>query len=189
MPLATVDSVDVSTLFDREGMLLLTQCVEPRHCEELVVQANSRIAATEGQLAQHSPGLSIGNDMFVFKEIASRGRQRFDMLLSSTDVVFTSVDAPWLPVVATLMQCPLDQIKKQVSVIYSRPGAPNQDWHCDGGHEQDDAGWPDQSRQLPKAYAVCVFLPLIDFNETVGYTDFWRVKQLPHPLFVWTKDG
>ena len=76
-------------------------------------------------------------------------------------------------VVAKLMQCSLDVIKKQVSVIYSRPGAPNQDWHCDGGHEQDDAGWPDQGRQLPKAYAVCVFLPLIDFNETVGYTDFW----------------
>lgn len=60
---------------------------------------------------------------------------------------------------------------------YSRPGAPNQAWHCDGGHVNPDAGWPDENgveaQQLSKAYAICVFTPLIDLSETVGFTQFW----------------
>ena len=30
-----------------------------------------------------------------------------------------------------------------------------------------------QHQQLSKAYAICVFAPLIDLSETVGYTQFW----------------
>jgi hypothetical protein len=62
-----------------------------------------------------------------------------------------------------------------VSVVYSRPGAGTQGWHADGSHlaGSSDAGWNDHYRQLSPPYAICLFIPLIDLNESVGYTQFW----------------
>ena len=65
-----------------------------------------------------------------------------------------------------------------VSVVYSRPGAGAQGWHADGDHAKGaaDAGWSfddDHHNHLAPPYAVCLFLPLVDLNDTVGYTQFW----------------
>lgn len=57
---------------------------------------------------------------------------------------------------------------RQVSVVYSRPGAGDQDWHTDGAHaDAPRAGGPGAP------YAVCVFVPLIDLDEGTGCTQFW----------------
>lgn len=55
-----------------------------------------------------------------------------------------------------------------MSVVYSRPGAGEQDWHSDGPHIGHGAGWDGEGAAAP--YALCVFVPLIDLNPTVGFT-------------------
>ena len=91
--------------------------------------------------------------------------------------------------VATLvhetLQC--DDFKFDVSVVYSLPGAGYQNWHADGAHQRQKsqpASHPqeddDKTTRLPPPpqayappYALCLFIPLMDLNETVGYTQFW----------------
>ena len=50
-------------------------------------------------------------------------------------------------------------------------------WHADGGHLEgaSDAGWDCDStdNKLTSPYAICLFVPLIDLNPTVGFTQFW----------------
>jgi hypothetical protein len=59
------------------------------------------------------------------------------------------------------------------SVVYSRPGAPDQDWHCDGRHlaGAPRAGFDGVGAAPP--YALCVFVPLIDLTRETGCTRFW----------------
>lgn len=60
-----------------------------------------------------------------------------------------------------------------VSIVYSKPGATNQDWHCDGRHlaGAPQAGFDGAGAASP--YAVCVFCPLVDLCPTLGFTQFW----------------
>ncbi|KAL3921994.1 MAG: hypothetical protein SGILL_002445 [Bacillariaceae sp.] len=69
-----------------------------------------------------------------------------------------------------------------VSVVYSRPGACAQGWHADGSHLPGarEAGWEMEEEsqtiknaQLAAPYAICLFVPLIDLDDDVGYTQFW----------------
>jgi ectoine hydroxylase-related dioxygenase (phytanoyl-CoA dioxygenase family) len=61
--------------------------------------------------------------------------------------------------------------------VYSRPGAGAQGWHADGSHRPGaaDAAWQDDGKvqRLTTPYAICLFVPLIDLNDEVGYTQFW----------------
>ena len=60
-----------------------------------------------------------------------------------------------------------------VSVVYSRPGAAHQDWHCDGRHLAGAARADFDGDGLAPPYALCVFCPLVDLNADVGFTQFW----------------
>lgn len=46
-----------------------------------------------------------------------------------------------------------------------------QDWHTDGAHLGRDADWDGKGGSPP--YALCVFVPLIDLDRRVGFTQFW----------------
>eukprot|EP00798_Chlamydomonas_sp_ICE-L_P020422 gene20422-27207_t len=45
------------------------------------------------------------------------------------------------------------------------------DWHSDGPHTGQDANWDGKGGSPP--YVVCVFIPLIDLDPEVGFTQFW----------------
>lgn len=60
-----------------------------------------------------------------------------------------------------------------VSIVYSRPGACNQDWHCDGRHLAGAARADFDGVGEAPPYAVCVFCPLIHLDDEVGHTQFW----------------
>jgi len=166
----------------------------------------------ETQLQQHRPNLTIGQDNFCFQEIASRNQQRFDLRLdqplqngsgdddddddAATDLVQELVrESPQIQSFLklamnlpqdTMMPSLLDVVDFDLSVVYSKPGACAQGWHADGTHSigAPDAGWSYEGwkQQLAPPYAICLFIPLIDLNESVGYTQFWpgshRSRQL-----------
>ena len=75
------------------------------------------------------------------------------------------------------LQSTAQEMDFDVSVVYSKPGACTQNWHADGAHQKGalDAGWTrlGYQTQLAAPYAICLFVPLIDLNATVGYTQFW----------------
>jgi hypothetical protein len=60
-----------------------------------------------------------------------------------------------------------------VSVVYSKPGALNQDWHCDGRHLAGAQKADFDGSGVSRPYAVCVFVPLVDLSPEVGFTQFW----------------
>ena len=90
----------------------------------------------ERRFAEAHAEISYGSDRFAFKEIGSRGGgERFDALVDLEREEWASLralanmDAPWLPFVRELMS---DSWNVNVSVVYSKPGAKNQEWHADG---------------------------------------------------------
>jgi ectoine hydroxylase-related dioxygenase (phytanoyl-CoA dioxygenase family) len=107
----------------------------------------------------------------------SNHRQRFDLLLELPAAVLTTIDSAWRSGVAEALGCDSDAMRVQVSAVYSRPGAPNQDWHSDGGHLDRDGGWgsglPGECLTPARPYALCVFVPLVDLTAATGFTSFW----------------
>jgi hypothetical protein len=176
MPCSTSTELEhVCSRFADLGMAVLPGCIQQEECTRLISMCCARIAAAEVALNANHPEIIVGETMFVFAEIGSRGSERFDLLLDPDEPGLVGVDAGWLPAVTAVMGCERADIKLQVSVVYSRPGSPNQDWHSDGGHLHPDAGWPEDGRTLSNPYAVCVFTPLIDLDQTVGFTQFCTV--------------
>jgi ectoine hydroxylase-related dioxygenase (phytanoyl-CoA dioxygenase family) len=153
------------------------------------------IATIETALTTHHPHLVVGQDTILFREIASRNHQRFDLRLQDSPEAVQLVHQHILsqPGITQFLQQAmglsssesesssesllLDEIDFDLSVVYSRPGAGAQGWHADGDHlpGESDAGWDELGwqNQLAYPYAICLFVPLVDLNEEIGYTQFW----------------
>jgi len=115
------------------------------------------------------------------REMSARGAQRFDLLLDlgtadAAAVMEAAREAAWAPVVRRILG---DDAAVQVSVVYSRPGAGEQEWHSDGPHVGAVAGWDGEGAAPP--YALCVFVPLVNLNATVGFT------QVRRPAWSWRR--
>ena len=135
----------------------------------------------ETLIKAHHPSIEVGKDTFSFREIASRGNERFDLMISPPSTATEFVATVINPRVSHVLNQIIGQIDVEVdcdiSVVYSKPGAPNQGWHADGDHQKgatdaglDKDGW---KTKLSDPYAICIFIPLIDLNEETGYTQFW----------------
>ena len=177
--------------------------------EKLRELCAGRIRAADAALAAR--GVAAGEATFAFREIASRGGQRFDLLLLEQEeaeidsgpphkrIYSPSADeggagsgglqgtaaeeaflqrvareAPWTPLIERVLGGRGHGVRLWVSVVYSRPGAPPQEWHADGPHVGRCAGWDsgDGGGEAPP-YALCVFVPLCDLSREVGFTQFW----------------
>lgn len=207
-------------MFLRTGLAAsAASAVDPDDLARLVAVAARRVASAEKALHANHPGIRVGDDVFAFREMGSRGGRRFDLLFpkpewdadesteARTDAAFVrdfATRAPWVP---TLVEPILGKNDKSadddahasiesgtarcdaqdepprrhrsnawwcdVSVVYSKPGAPAQDWHCDGRHLAGEARADFTGLGASPPYAVCVFCPLIDLDATVGFTQFW----------------
>jgi ectoine hydroxylase-related dioxygenase (phytanoyl-CoA dioxygenase family) len=161
------------------GMLLQKSIIGRKEIQELRGYIDEEIDNTENNLKLHRPEIVIGKDTFRFREIASRGNGRFDLLLQSSSAR-GFVENVIIERVSSLLEIVLgstNEVDFDMSVVYSKPGAPHQGWHCDGDHQRGgkDAGWDVEGweTQLANAYAFCLFIPLIDLNDETGYTQFW----------------
>lgn len=164
------------------GMFVQTSLVDKRDVAELRNCVDGEITNIENLISCRRPLLNIGKDVIGFKEIASRGNERFDLLLPKTsnarDFVEDALPERVAPLVERLLNGRLGEtIDFDISVVYSKPGAPNQGWHADGDHQRGalDAGWGADGWKvhLAETYALCLFIPLIDLDGETGYTQFW----------------
>lgn len=167
--------------FQQWGMLMHSSVLDANEISELRCLVDHAIVEAHQMLAKFRPNIKVGQDVFSFKEIASRSKERFDLRLLESDAVrFVEKHVMGHPDVVALLEKilgSLEEIDFDFSVVYSRPGAEYQGWHADGQHVNGakDAGWSKNGwkSDLAFAYAVCLFIPLIDLNEEVGYTQFW----------------
>ena len=219
--------VEIATAVDllrAAGLAVAAEALDASAVERALLAVNRRIAKAERALSTMRPSVRVGADVFAFREMGSRGGERFDLLFPKclgnraegerdvglyetlddeelADAAFVrelAMTAPW---VRTLVEPLLGsnenenendagsaadasrqktEKKKEplswwcdVSVVYSKPGATNQDWHCDGRHLAGASRADFDGEGVAPPYAVCVFCPLVDLNEDVGFTQFW----------------
>ncbi|KAJ3178161.1 hypothetical protein HDU87_003713 [Geranomyces variabilis] len=167
--------------FSESGLTVFPNAVSDSDVRLLRSLCATRIAKAHAVLAANHAGIDVGRAAFAFKEIASRGLERFDLLLSANDnpddvdiVARIVQNGVWMPLIRKLLHADADDddarpVPCAVSVVYSRPGADTQSWHADG---------------VPASppYAVCVFLPLVDLTHETGYTQFWPGTQASRGL-------
>jgi len=163
------------------GIFVQPSLIDEDEVKELRDCINNEITNIETLIKLHHPHIKIGQDIISFKEIGSRGNERFDLLLQPTTKAADFVNNVLIERVKLILQRLLNGIVEEdidfdVSVVYSKPSAPDQGWHADGDHQNgkhdvglEIEGW----KHLADPYALCLFIPLIDLDEETGYTQFW----------------
>jgi len=146
------------------------------------MKTHERIEVILSALRENHSHVSVGTDAFAYKEIGSRGKYRFDALFDKEkeeeDALFkfAKSDAPWVEPVKDILRNAED-IDINISIVWTEPNCSDQEWHCDGAHRGDQETYDEQTGALIKThgppYAVCVFMALLDLDDTVGYTEFW----------------
>ncbi|CAB9498708.1 Phytanoyl-CoA dioxygenase (PhyH) [Seminavis robusta] len=198
------------------GLVLQPHILDAEGIAAFRLVVDQAIANIETALATQQPQLAVGQDAFCFQEIASRNKERFDLRLqepSKVALVKEHIISGNNPQIVSNLKTAmgihkdavfLEEVDFDLSVVYSRPGACAQGWHADGDHVKGalDAGWEETGwkHALADPYAICLFLPLIDLDETVGYTQFWPASHQHRALAgfgpaahvtgsVWNGDG
>jgi len=161
------------TRFREVGVGVVNERASKEALERAREAATAFIQRIEAHAIQSHAGIRFGVDRFAFREIGSRGGNRFDALVDLESEEWSSVkalssDAPWMKFVRELMP---NGTNVAVSVVYSYPGAKNQEWHADGRHLDRECDVDGVGESPP--YALCVFMPLIDLNHEVGFTQFF----------------
>ena len=171
------------------GIIVQNGILSKDRVQEIRALVDIAIQDVEDLLAFYRPEIEIGQDSFLFQEIASRNLQRFDLRLTdSAAAKFVETEIMQHPAVESILKNCLgsyDEIDFDISCVYSRPGACHQGWHADGDHQKGGkyAGWEDDGwkTSLSDPFAICLFIPLIDLNDDVGFTQFW-------PKSHWSRD-
>jgi len=165
------------------GIMVQPQILDSNSVCQLKCLVDQAIHDVEQSLALHRPDIQVGKNVFCFQEIASRNLERFDLRLTDPEILeFVQCNIMNNPKVkATLNSClgtsSPTETDFDVSVVYSKPGACAQGWHTDGDHQKggQDAGWTKDGwkTRLANAYAICLFIPLIELDDETGFTQFW----------------
>ncbi len=184
----TCAAADVKGTMQKWGIFRQNKVLTADQVSHLRKLVQSAIHETEGNLAKYRPEINVGKDNFFFKEVASRSYYRFDLRIDPKDGHDSEIGAlvdEWVwnqPLVRDRILDMLgtttpEDIHRNISIVYSKPGANHQGWHADGNHVpgQPDAGWDELGYQtrLAGAFAICLFVPLVDLNQEVGFTQFW----------------
>ncbi len=183
--------------FREKGLCLLPNVLsssdESETLSRIRAMVDDAINEAERVIASNHPNIQLGEDAFLFREIASRSKQRFDLLIGSDTDLYRLVRSQVLgddSEIPRLLQTLFARRSKtdsnngdvewemDLSVVYSKPGANHQGWHADGGHVEGDSdpSWNESNSNTTKVadpYAICIFVPLIDLDHIVGFTQFW----------------
>lgn len=139
-------------------------------CRDAKAQLRTHIATLEDAVKENHPHIRLGESAFGFADFTHRGPERFEALLDPDSSLYgmlrKGLEHQWIDSVSRYLQLEPDHIRLNISCVYSRPGATDQDWHTDGDHY-------DWHSSTTKPYAVCIFCPLIPLTAETGYTRFW----------------
>lgn len=141
---------------------------------QVISMLNDHVANLERTIHEHYPHIKLGESAFGFQEYTHRGPRRFEVLFDPKDPMYIalrdSIEPQIIGAVCQYLDSEASQLRLNISCVYSRPGATDQEWHTDGDHYTGSN----------RPYAVCVFVPLIPLSESTGYTRFWP-KSHAHP--------
>jgi len=107
-----------------------------------------------------------------YKEIMQRDDNRFDFRLDlDADDTWKKFEenGKWKDLVSKILGDGFSLVK--CGCVLSLPGTKMQYYHSDGVHVGASASF--ESDEVQPTHALCVFIPLIDLNQTTGYTEFW----------------
>jgi hypothetical protein len=161
--------------------------VTPRHChgkdEESTAKSNNvpsavyqdvkdrlgaHISILEETVRTNHPHIQLGESAFGFREYTHRGIERFEVLFDPSSALYQilseGLEHQWIDMVCRYLNRERCRLRLNISCVYSRPGATDQDWHTDGDHLAQDDDQP---------YALCIFVPLIPLTRETGFTRFW----------------
>lgn len=168
---------EMTSFFEKHGVLVLEDYFRTELTVELIQKLYNivRDRITEIEAVLKKLGLDSPKKLThdEFKEVGFLSDNRFDLFHCETsefpEIIEFGLNAFWLPFVNAILG---KRWTLEVSVVYSRNGAPTQRWHQDGSHQEN----------LETPYGLCVFLPLIDIDDAVGCTQFWPGSHM-HPAF------
>ena len=148
-------------LFFKDGFVFLPKLVD----QELLSRFDSIMRPKVNRIleAVEEKELGIGS-INGYREVVQRSPKRFDIRFEEQD--FESIwgaggsvsDAvPWIKIVREVLG---EECRPSFSgVVFSRPGAPAQQWHIDSPHESESFNPP---------HALNVFVALEDISEKAG---------------------
>jgi ectoine hydroxylase-related dioxygenase (phytanoyl-CoA dioxygenase family) len=151
------------TTFDKYGLVGMKDVIDDLDLDGLYRLATETFASFY-ELLQHKSTKH-------FKEIMQRDANRFDFRLDLIDDQWKEYEnkGRWKQLVAQALGDDYSIIK--CGCVLSLPGAGMQYYHSDGVHVGSAASF--DSDDAAETHALCVFVPLIDLNHEVGFTEFW----------------
>ncbi|KAL3773018.1 hypothetical protein ACHAWO_003973 [Cyclotella atomus] len=146
------------------GMFVQNDLLSGNEVLQLRQTVLDEITHAESLLKMHRPDISIGKDFISFREIASRGNYRFDLLIApistASQFVYDVINPRIHQVLKRIIGVIGVEIDCDISVVFSKPGAQNQGWHADGDHQKGacDAGLAVDGWKtvLSDPYALCL---------------------------------
>ena len=152
--------------------------------QDLQTRLRAHIHMLEDTVRQHHPHIRLGESAFGFQEYTHRGIERFEVLFDPTSSLYQlaceGLEHQWIDMVCRYLKRDRAGLRRNISCVYSRPGATDQDWHTDGDHLGPNHN-NDEEEETP--YALCVFVPLIALTTDTGFTRFWpKSHRYPHLL-------
>ena len=148
--------------------------------QEAKIQLKQHVDLLEQTVCEHYPHIELGKSAFGFEEYTHRGLGRFEVLFDPVSSLYQllreRLEPQWIDSVCQYLQSDRASLRLNISCVYSRPGATDQDWHTDGGHYSHGGKVGEPSEHQP--YAVCIFVPLIPLTAETGFTRFWPKSHL-----------
>jgi len=147
-------------------------------CQRIHTMLSEHVTMLEDTVRQHHPHIVLGESAFGFQEYTHRGIQRFEVLFDPNSSFYQlacdTFESLWMDFVCRYLNSPRNNLRLNISCVYSRPGATDQDWHTDGDHQQHPCmGIQEQEDDTNTPYALCIFVPLIRLTRETGFTRFW----------------
>ena len=140
----------------------------------------AHVALLEKTVQEHHPHIQLGESTFGFQEYTHRGPGRFEVLFDPTSDLYQLLrdgwEHQWMESVCHYLQSDRSRLRLNISCVYSRPGAIDQEWHTDGDHYSLNPQVGDCRTHQP--YALCIFVPLIPLTAETGFTRFWPKSHL-----------
>ncbi len=147
---------------------------------QVTAKLHAHISLLEQTVQQHHPHIRLGESTFGFQEYTHRGPERFEVLFEPNSVLYqelqNGLESKWIDIVCHYLQSDRSRLRLNISCVYSRPGAIDQEWHTDGDHYSHTQTVGDHHNHQP--YAVCIFVPLISLTTETGFTRFWPKSHL-----------